>query len=257
MFFRGLRLFTTLHPYMKSYLLLAVCALAFSTFAQEPNSGAPTIPGWGTPVNPGGDCKFDGDGKKLVIVVPGSDKAHDLGAETSNMTAPRVLQPVKGDFVLSVKIDGEFAPGEDSTQRGRTGYNGAGLVVFADENNYVRLERATLHSGEAAHPYTNFEIRVDGQNERFGTTGDLPTQSGKPTWLRLERKGQQMLGAMSHDGQQWAYGTPKQLTSEAWKNAEVQAGVAAISTSKQPFTPVYTEFSVKSESTPTTDGTKP
>lgn len=242
---------------MKSYLLVAVCALAVTAYAQEPNSGAPAIPGWGTPINPAGDCKFEAKDGKLVIFVPGTAKAHDLGAEASNMTAPRVLQPVSGDFVLTVKIDGEFAPSEESTQQGRTGYNGAGLVVFADENNYVRLERATLHSGDAAHPYTNFEIRVNGQNERFGTTGDLPTQDGKPTWLRLERKGQEMRGAMSHDGKEWAHGTPKELKSEAWKKTELQAGVAAISTSKQPFAPIYAEFSVKSGATPGIEKPKP
>jgi regulation of enolase protein 1 (concanavalin A-like superfamily) len=229
---------------MKSYLLLAVYTLAATTYAQEAKS-APEIPGWGAPTDPAGDCKFDLRDNKLMITVPGSDKAHDLGAEVSNMTAPRVLQPVSGDFVLTVKIDGEFDPGDESTQPGRTGYNGAGLVVFADENNYVRIERATLNSGAEVHPYTNFEIRVDGQNERFGTTGDLPTEDRKPTWLRLERKGGKMLGAMSHDGEEWAYGKPKELTSEAWNKPEVKVGVAAINTSKQPFVPSFSEFKVK------------
>ena len=40
-----------------------------------------------------------------------------------------VVQPVAGDFVIQVRVGGEFQPGAESTQPGRTGYTGAGLVV--------------------------------------------------------------------------------------------------------------------------------
>src|SRR5688572_24686505 len=105
---------------------------------------AKTVKGWGEAIDPAGDCKFEQKDGKLTIIVPGSAEPHDLSAELKSSTAPRVFTPLNGDFDMQVKVEGEFQPGGESTQAGRTGYTGAGLVVFADAENYVRLERATL-----------------------------------------------------------------------------------------------------------------
>jgi len=238
---------------MKIRTIVALIAIALPGVADEPAPKKITIPGWGTCINPAGDCQFNAVNGALKITIPGFDNPHDLSPELASTTAPRVVQSVVGDFVIQVKITGDFEPGDESTQSGRTGYTGAGLVVFADENNFVRLERATLqHQGDESHPYTNFEIRVDGQLERIGTTGDLPTEQDKPTWLRLERKGNQMIGAMSHDGENWTYGEPKKLRAEAWNGNNIVAGVAAISTSKRMFTPTYSAFSLQQGAKPET-----
>ena len=239
---------------MKRCLLLLVWSLA-TAFAQNPKPTegkteeaveAPfrkeKIENWGTALDLAGDCKFAAKDGALVITVPGG-KPHDLSAELTSSTAPRVVRGVSGNFVIQVKVDGEFQPGSESTQPGRSGYRGAGLVVFADDKNYVRLERATLHwSGEEPQAYTNFEIRVDGQLERIGTTLDAPLDPKKPTWLRLERQGAVLHGFVSQDGREWKPLVSKELT-EAWK-AETLVGVAAISTSKDAFTPQYSELSI-------------
>jgi regulation of enolase protein 1 (concanavalin A-like superfamily) len=239
---------------MKNHIILALLALVLPSMADEPTPKKELVEGWGIALNPAEDCKFKTNGGQLTITVPGSEKPHDLSSELDSTTAPRVVQPVKGDFIIEVRVDGEFEPGDQSTQPGRTGYTGAGLVVFADESNFVRIERATLHStGDDAMPYTNFEIRVNGGLEKIGTTSDLPTEKGKPTWLRLERKGQQILGAMSHDGEHWTYGEPKELRAEAWTRNDIVAGVAAISTSLHPFTPTYSAFSIQQGSKPSAE----
>ncbi len=155
-----------------------------------------------------------------------------------------MLQPLKGDFTLEVKVEGEFVPGDKSTQQGRTGYTGAGLVVFADDRNFVRIERAALQRGDEATAYTNFEIRVNGELEKIGTTGDFTTDPTKPIWLRLERKGDLLLGAMSQDGKNWTWGEPKELRAEAWQKPDVTGGIAAISTSEKSFAPVYSGLTV-------------
>ncbi len=246
---------------MKTASFLIFSALLFTaSFADEPKKieaeptekALPTkqvIEGWGVALDFVGDCTFQATDGKLTVKVAGSPKPHDLSTELLSSTAPRIVQPLNGDFVIQVKIDGEFAPGDDSSQLGRTGYTGAGLVVFADAKNYVRLERATLHrsSGDEPAPYTNFEIRVDGELERIGNTGDLPTVAGKPTWLRLERKGNFLHGSMSQDGKTWTSGAPKELSAAAWKEGRIFGGLAAISTSKKDFTPTYSEFSVQHE----------
>jgi regulation of enolase protein 1 (concanavalin A-like superfamily) len=232
--------------------LCTLIAMLIPVVAQEATPKTLKVEGWGTAENPAEDCLFKtGEGGKLTITVPGSAKAHDLSAELGNTTAPRVLQEVEGDFTIQVKIEGEFAPGGESTQEGRTGYTGAGLVVFADANNFVRIERATLQRiGGPATPYTNFEIRVHGELERIGTTGDLQTEADKPTWLRLERRGTQLLGAMSQDGVNWNYGEPKELFAEPWNRKGLKAGVAAISTSQKPFVPLYSELTLKHQGKP-------
>lgn len=239
---------------MKSLTHLAILVIALPALATDPTSQTQSIAGWGHSINPAGDCEFKVTDGKLTITVPGSAKPHDLSPEMASTTAPRVAQPVAGDFTIQVKIEGEFRPSGESTQSGRTGYTGAGLVVFADDENFVRIERATLSLGGGRDiPYTNFEIRVNGKLEQPGTTGDLPTEPDKPTWLRLERKGGKMLGAMSHDGEHWHYGKPKELHVDAWNRNNIVAGVAAISTSRQTFSPVYSEFSIKQESKPGTE----
>lgn len=213
-----------------------------TTEADEPKFWKEKVEGWGTALDLAGDCKFVAKDNALVMTVPGG-KPHDLSAELKSSTAPRVLKPLSGNFVLQVKVEGEFVPGGESTEPRRSGYRGAGLVVFADARNYARLERATLQwTGEDPHAYTNFEIRVDGQLERIGTTGDAPLDPHKPTWLRLERKGNILQGAVSQDGREWVPLVPKEL-GDAWKE-DTLGGVAAISTSKEEFTPRYSELSV-------------
>jgi hypothetical protein len=54
-----------------------------------------------------------------------------------------------------------------------------------------------------------------------------------------------MLGAMSHDGEHWSYGEPKELNPDVWNRGDVQAGLAAISTSSKPFVPVYSGYSIQ------------
>lgn len=208
------------------------------------------VKGWGKFINPAGDCSIKNSSNSgvLKIIVPGSENPHDLSPELRSMTGPRVLQTVEGDFKVQVKVIGDFEPGSDSTQAGRTGYNGAGLVVFADEKNFVRLERATLHGfGGNAQAYTNFEIREHGALKRMGTTVDFATSDKKPTWLRLERRGNQIYGSMSQDGVNWIQGKPITLAPDYWKNGEVEIGVAAVSTSRQDFAPVFSEFSVEAQ----------
>jgi regulation of enolase protein 1 (concanavalin A-like superfamily) len=233
---------------MKTYALLFLLAAVTPGLAIDlaPKLPPASTTHWGTTINPAEDCKVSQGVGSLTISVPGTAKPHDLSPEMDSCTAPRVVQPVKGDFTIEVVVQGEFDPGDESSQEGRTGYTGAGLVVFADEKNFVRLERATLHrrGGEPA-PYTNFEIRVDGKNERFGTTGDFKTEAGKPTWLRLERKGNQLFGSMSQDGKNWTKGEPKELRAEAWTKNDVVAGVAAISTSAQTFTPTFSDLTIR------------
>lgn len=200
-------------------------------------------PNWGREVNPDGDCKFYRADGSLLIHVPGAPRPHDLAAELHTVNAPRVVRPVKGDFTVQVKIEGRFAPGDASTLGGRAGYNGAGIVLMSDARNVVCLARAVFHhQGAQATPYANFEMRSNGNLVRMGLSGDLPVPASGPVYLRLERRGQRILGAVSKDGSKWDSLEPKELPSH-WP-ADLQVGVIAISTSKEEFNPRFSDFQI-------------
>lgn len=179
----------------------------------------------------------------MLISVPGT-QPHDLAADIETVNAPRVLQAVHGDFVVQVRVDGRFAPGGQSTKEGRTGYNGAAIVALADTNNVVTLARAVLQiPGRKAMPYANFEIRVGGELQRIGTTGDHPLPKDGPVFLRLERRGSKFIGSVSTDGTTWDLLESKDVPA-GWPE-ELQAGVAAISTSKDEFNPKFSKLQVE------------
>jgi regulation of enolase protein 1 (concanavalin A-like superfamily) len=198
------------------------------------------LEGWGVTSNPDGDCRFFISEGMLLIHVPGG-RPHDLAAEINITNAPRVLQMANGDFTLQALVDGRFAPGSESMLNGRTAYNGAGLVAVFDEKNVVTLARAVLQRADGKPwPYTNFEIRVAGSLERFGLESDLPIPLDRPVFLRLERRGQRMLGAASTDGINWDVLEPKILPGN-WPK-ELHVGVVAISTSKEEFNPRFSRL---------------
>jgi regulation of enolase protein 1 (concanavalin A-like superfamily) len=196
------------------------------------------IPGWGTAVDPDGDCSFDLNDAALTITAPGP--VHDLSAELGKMNAPRVLRPAKGDFAVEVLVKGEFKPGE-ATIPVRTAYHGAGLLLMADDQTYIRLDRATLVRDGMSQHYANFELRVKGMLTRFGTPVDYTIDPERDTFLRLEKNGNIVSGAVSQQAGQWH----DLGTKEAELPDEVLVGIAAINASTQPFRPIFARLSVK------------
>ncbi|MHA3775065.1 hypothetical protein ACXR0O_26385 [Verrucomicrobiota bacterium sgz303538] len=195
----------------------------------------------GAIVDPDRDCAFTFSANSLFINVPGGDRPHDFAPELNVYNSPRVLSKVQGDFAIQVKIDGKFGPGEESTLPGRTGYNGAGLVLIASPESCITLARATLQrSGIEPRGYINFEMRSEGELVRMGAVTDRPVTSDTPIYLRLERKGNQVLGSISEDGKQWEE-LPAKTLPENWPD-KAEAGLIAVSTSTAPFTPHFSEF---------------
>ena len=224
-------------------LIAAACLTANARDATKNKEAARELPGWGAASDPDGDCKFFVAEDSLLISVPGSERPHDLAADANATNAPRVLQAVRGDFTIQVRVDGRFGPGDESTLPGRVGYNGAGVVAMLDEENVVTLARAVLQRPEEEPvPYANFEIRIAGKLQRIGLTGDHPIPKDGPVYLRIERRGSQICGAVSADGVSWDVLTPKEIPAE-WPK-ELKTGVVAISTSKDEFNPRFAKLQV-------------
>ena len=218
-------------------------ALVFAFFtsvviAQE--KATKSIEGWGTVVNSKRDGTLKTAEGKLTITVPGTP--HNLNKVISDLSAPRVMQDVEGDFSIQVKVSGDFNPSPVSTvaPRGKA-YNGAGLLLWASEDLFVRLERNIWINGPgsaACHPPL-FEVMVDG-----APTGTSPPPgpasffSTPATWFRLERKGDVVSSSLSHNGSDWT----SNGSVSAKLPKKVSVGVAAVNTSKKQFKAVFEEL---------------
>jgi len=201
------------------------------------------LQGWGEVIDPDKDCQISAEGDRLTIKVPGTP--HDLSAELDRLNAPRVIREVKGDFIAQVKVGGTVKPTGDSKIEGRTPFNGAGILLWADAKNYVRLERAALTRGEELRHYMNFELRKNGDMAdipALDQARDIPDQA---TYLRLERRGGQLIASTSQDGLQWQSWAP--MTDEFPK--ELKIGVDAINSATGPFTAEFSNFQVFQHST--------
>jgi regulation of enolase protein 1 (concanavalin A-like superfamily) len=138
-----------------------------------------------------------------------------------------------------VKVTGDFKPGGRSTNPKGVPFNGAGIVIWSDSDNFIRLERGALLRNGKVSALVAFEEREGGyrgavHNDVF-PAGDC--------YLRLERKGSRISGAISKDGSTW-----KQLKpiDTIWP-AKLKVGLSAINSSSEPFTVKFEDVVRKAE----------
>lgn len=202
---------------------------------------APVIEGWGQVVDPDGDCEIKQEGTKLTMVVPGTH--HNLNPRIA-LNAPRVVQPVSGDFTATVRVTGDFHPSKQSTLPSGYSFNGAGLVLWKDAKNFVRVERNAWSNPDQAE-YVCYpplvEYYRDGQFKNSNPPSTNATFfKGRSTYLRLQRKGDRATVSYSHDGKEWT--AVKELLVDLPEKLEI--GVAAVSTSEQPFRVEFDELEI-------------
>ena len=166
--------------------------------------------------------------------MPG--KTHILSAEIGQVNAPRILRDIKGDFDLRVRVAGTSRPGGRATTTVYSPYHGAGLVIWQDEENYVRLEIAADLQNGKPRPYVNFEYRKEGALavSRGMSNGDGSDQ------LRLKRRGDEIFASFGPDGARWNSFPP--LTVRL--NDRLMVGVTAINSSTKPLTAEFERFDV-------------
>lgn len=215
----------------RGILVLFLTVLGLTASAQEPKTRSSR--GWGEASNPDGDCRILLERNKLTIQVPGT--WHDLAAENGKLNAPTVLRTITGDFLAELKVTGTFRPSGPCTRPGGLPFEGAGLVLWHDAANYIRLERAAVAREGRVVSYVTFEERIDRRPEAKA----LEVPDG-PILLRLERRGDRIFASASSDGQTWR-GLPARKVAYP---ARIKLGVAAINTCKKPFTAVLEDFRV-------------
>jgi regulation of enolase protein 1 (concanavalin A-like superfamily) len=187
---------------------------------------AKDVPGWGRVLDPSGDCDaaLDLEHDRLIIKVPGTP--HVLSAEVPQlpMNAPRVVRRVRGDFTAGVHVLGRLEPGRFKTTH-YDPYHGAGLIVWQDPSNYLRLERAVGFINGRRRPYINYELREGG---RLAESHGIPTEDHS-LFLKLQRQGGSFSAWYSRDGRRWV-----ELGSVATTFVDrVEVGVIAVNSSRQ------------------------
>ena len=202
----------------------------------RPVSTMPAPDDWGKPIDPDGDCKFeiDEDNNRIKIAIPGTP--HVLSAELGRRNAPRLLRPVAGDFDVSVSVDGVFHPSGRATTKEYAPYHGAGILVWQDERNYLRLEIASdIHRGKV-RSYANFELRKGGA---LALSRGLEIKDGS-THLRLERRGSEVRAAFGPDGVRWTRFDPLLVDFEDG----LSVGLVAINSATKPLNAGLEMFSI-------------
>jgi regulation of enolase protein 1 (concanavalin A-like superfamily) len=189
---------------------------------------------WGDVIDPDGDCTVRVDRGALSLEVPGS--IHDINTQYGKDNAPRILRRVEGDFVAQVKVCGEFRPEGPSTREGAVPAGGAGLLLWLDADHFIRLERfAALRNGRVG-AFLNFERhelgRPVGRNNARLEEGDV--------YLKLERRGGQVLASFSTDGRDWG----EARTLEIDWPARLSVGLDAVNSAFSPVSVRFEGFSI-------------
>ncbi len=165
-------------------LLLAALVAGPAAAADPPRE----VKGWGRVTDPDGDCTVKLAKDTLSITVPG--KPYDLHP-SADLNVPRLLREVDGDFTATAAVGG-VAPGAKPTRDGGVAFASAGLLVWHDADDYVRLERNAWRA-DGPGKFLAFPPLLE-QNAGGGYAVHSPPAvpaadffRDKPTHLRLAR----------------------------------------------------------------------
>jgi regulation of enolase protein 1 (concanavalin A-like superfamily) len=219
---------------MIRYFLLFL--IACCTLIQPALAGRPflAIVGWGNVGDPDGDCSIGIKDGSMTFGIPGTP--HDYAADLQSWNAPRIMCTVRADFIAQVKVTGTFDPKGPSTIDGGKPYNGAGILIVADAQNHVTLQRAAILEDDHVRHYLNFQLRKDGKC--VATRGDIDLNNGEDVYLRIERHGNKFFGSSSSDGATWHSYEP--LEASFPKNLDV--GVEVVNSSADSFNCAFAEY---------------
>jgi len=213
---------------MRCSTILVLSALSAVTLAAPAPKPSVWRTGWDRPVDPSRDCRFDYDGDKLTITVPG--KNHGLDVMGNRLNAPHLLREVRGDFDIQIRVSENFRPA------GNEGYHRAGLLLMY-EKTVLRVQR-TASLAEKEKDWRLY-IGMNSLGGKGGLTDVNPNPPvGIPAYLRVERRGHRFEVSSSEDGKKW---TQRCLTGYKLPEA-IKVGVVAEATADGEFKVEFDQF---------------
>jgi regulation of enolase protein 1 (concanavalin A-like superfamily) len=210
-------------------------AVALATNATKPEIADAVIGGIGAWFDPDKDSQYRSDGAGVTITIPGTAHVNSLQIRKTN--APRILREVKGDFVAQVRIPDRIQPGSQPLEGFPIAFQGAGLLLWQDEKNYVRLERAAASSPD--RPLSHQVLLESLRDGKPGKPEYLQIRE-KPIILRMERKGSDINCSYSADGKTWI---PVKNAALGF-NTTVGVGVSAGNLSPKSFSARFDNFTL-------------
>jgi regulation of enolase protein 1 (concanavalin A-like superfamily) len=171
---------------------------------------------------------FDGDlNTKWKWIDPNDDSVYDLTSHSgflhmtvpdgndlawaANYDAPRLLVPQKGDFRIETLV--EFDPTDS--------YQGAGLLVWQDENTFLRLE---FGYGGMANEGKNIAFLIQEEGSLGLVDSLVLSETTKKVELRIVREGNEYRAGYRIPGGSW-----KDISSTELKTAStVDVGIVQI-----------------------------
>ena len=219
------------------HLVQVTAAVAILSICNE--IGAVEIAGWGTVINPDGDCKIESSAGSVTFRLP--EGKHDLWYGGNNpetrFNSPRVLRRVEGDFVAIVRVTAFWDRGIVDG-----GYNGAGLVVWDSEKQYLRHERNRMNNGRGTYTYISPLYDQNDRRVYYNATQD-EFFKGNSTWLRITRRASLFRTEISHDGQKWIR---TGVVSTEFPTS-VGVGIHSTNSTGKAFAVRFDKFSVKKQ----------
>lgn len=175
-------------------------------------SGFPSDWKWIDPEFRDNPTKYETKSGILSINLP---SGKDLFGETR--TAPRLLKSISGDFEIETKV--KFDPNDR--------YQGAGLLVFRNDTNYIRLERGFGGVGGGENGI-RFDKREDEVYEPIATQEKFPTDA-KTVELKMRRVGKEFTAFWRVPAGEW-----KEVGKYSSSYPEtVQVGLIACNTAQE------------------------
>jgi regulation of enolase protein 1 (concanavalin A-like superfamily) len=208
----------------------------------------------GALVDPEKDCKLtkDEENMKIKIEVPGG-KIRTLAPLMKTRfnkskplhNAPMALVDVEGDFGAMVEVTGDMTPGS-TLPKDRQGndlvftFQGAGLILYQDKDNFIRLERTAGVSLSDLHPIHKvlFEVVKDGKQVENHVYPPVP--EGTVYLVLARRKGRVQCGFSQN-----LTSPPIPITQvEVDFAKKLKVGLAAANISAKPFIATFENFAV-------------
>lgn len=224
-----------------SLVIVLTFALMAPLAGQEKSQ---VVEGWGTSMDPDGDCKITLEAGKLKFVLPGV--YHDFWPEKDKkgkVNAPRILQEVEGNFRIEVKVAGGIRPEKGTMIAGLlsgVAFQSGCLLIWQDDQNFMRFDFSGVSGSKGnkaffyLQSFKNGKRAVDADSKKavnIFKEGQIDTEG----WLRLERRGNKVFPAFSQDGgKNWLELPSKSISCELGE--KVKVGVGAVNNTTKPFT---------------------